>query len=950
MKPRLPFSRRRGAAPKRRKLSLCVEQLEERQLLSRSILSLDNSWQFIRQDVTGAETVSYNDSAWSTVSLPHTWNNLDGQDGGSNYYRGIGWYRKHYTVPANLSGQELFIKFDGANLITDFYVNGAFVGEHVGGSAAFVWDLTPFLKVGADNVLAVKVNNAQYLGAIPLSGDITWDGGLYRHVNLIATDPLHVSLTDYAGPGVYLQQTNVSAASADLQITTKVQNDSLTSRPATVIANILDASGHFVQALASNVTVAAGAEADVVEKTTLAHPHLWNGRSDPYMYQVLVYIFDSAAPAVTDYVEQPLGLRYFSVDPNNGFFLNGQYLDLHGVGYHQDHLNEGWAISDADQVQDVSMIQEIGATFVRLVYYQRPQKTYDLLDAAGIVTQTDIGLNDYVLTSSVLFENIKQQLRELIRQNYNHPSILFWGLYDELAENPQADSWVAQLVQIAHQEDPTRLATGATNLPDNKPLNFLTDVTGFNKYYGWYYGTAYDVGPWADAFHSAHPTTAIGLSEYGAGASAYQHQSNAWYPQYPARTWHPEEYQDTFHEVYWKQLASRPFLWVKSVWDMFDFAADSRAEGDTPGRNDKGLVTYDRQTRKDAFYWYKANWSSDPVLYITSRGYINRPSNVVDIKIYSNLDAVQLSVNGVVVGTASSTDHIFLWKGVTLAPGANAIEVTAKQHGVTYTDDVTWYAPLQLGGVPFARINFQPAGVPVPTGYVPDYGYAFGDRGNGFSYGWDTDNSANTYARGVASDPRYDTGIAMQSPTGGHVWQIAVPNGTYIIHMVSGDPSNYDSIDEIAVQGALAVSGGVNILSRYEEAWRTVTVTNGVLTITNASGSSNDNLDFIDINRISGGGHDATPLSSGKGGDPLLVPMVENRGATETALSSDPGSNSVPTPMPLVVTDAAAIMAKDPQVAVGETQASVSRSASSQMAVDSADPVFDDKTRSWLQL
>src|SRR5438874_2682622 len=277
MKQPRPFSRRplRGRNQTQR-LVPQLEQLEDRRLLSRSVVSLDSSWQFIRQDVSGAAAVSFNDSAWTAVSLPHTWNNLDGQDGGSNYYRGIGWYRKHYTVPTALVGQELFIKFDGALFTTDLYVNGTFVGEHKGGFAAFSWDLTPYLKVGIDNVLAVEVNNAPDAVSLPQSGDITWDGGLYRHVNLIATDPLHISVTDYAAPGIYLQQTNVAAASASLQVTTKLQNDSSTSRQATVVANILDAGGNLVQALTKNVTVPAHTGSDVIENTTLLRPHLWS--------------------------------------------------------------------------------------------------------------------------------------------------------------------------------------------------------------------------------------------------------------------------------------------------------------------------------------------------------------------------------------------------------------------------------------------------------------------------------------------------------------------------------------------------------------------------------------------------------------------------------------------------------------------------------------------------
>ncbi|HLJ94660.1 MAG TPA: glycoside hydrolase family 2 TIM barrel-domain containing protein, partial [Gemmataceae bacterium] len=354
------------------------------------MLSLDSSWLFLRQDVAGASAAGFNDSAWTAVTLPHTWNNLDGQDGGNDYYRGTGWYRKYYTVPTNLAGQELFLKFDGANYTTDLYVNGAFVGEHQGGFAAFSWDITPYVTVGATNVFAVKVNNVFNAVAVPLSGDITWDGGLYRHVNLIATDPLHISLTDYASPGVYLQQTNVSSYSANVQVTTKLRNDGTTPRQATVLANILDATGNLVQTLTSYVTISPATGMDVLQNTTMYFPHLWNGRSDPYMYQVAVQVIDGTSGKAVDEVDQPLGLRYFSVDPNQGFYLNGQSLDLHGVGFHQDRLNEGWAISDADQIQDVSLIQDIGATFVRLTLYQHPPLTYSLLDQDGIIAWSDL--------------------------------------------------------------------------------------------------------------------------------------------------------------------------------------------------------------------------------------------------------------------------------------------------------------------------------------------------------------------------------------------------------------------------------------------------------------------------------------------------------------------------------------------------------------------------------
>jgi beta-galactosidase len=365
---------------------------------------------------------------------------------------------------------------------------------------------------------------------------------------------------------------------------------------------------------------------------------------------------------------------------------------LHGVSFHQDRLNQGWAISDAEQLEDVSLVLEIGARFVRVSHYQHPPKTYELLDQAGLIAWTQIPLIDNVTNNPAYFDNATQQLREMIRQNYNHPAVLFWGMYNEIPDTAASQALVTQLVAIAHAEDPTRLTTAASDQGYVATINYLPDVNDFNEYFGWYSGTYNDIGPWADLVHRIYPHRAIGLSEYGAGASIYQHEENP-APPNPSGPWHPEEYQSLFHEAYWKQLESRPFLWSKTVWGMFDIASDIRNEGDTPGRNDKGLVTYDRQTRKDAFYWYKANWSSAPVLYITSRRYVNRPKNTVEVKVYSNLDAVQLSVNGMVLGTQSSTDHIFRWTGVSLAAGANTIEVTATQGGTTYNDEVTWYAP-----------------------------------------------------------------------------------------------------------------------------------------------------------------------------------------------------------------------------------------------------------------
>jgi beta-galactosidase len=407
---------------------------------------------------------------------------------------------------------------------------------------------------------------------------------------------------------------------------------------------------------------------------------------------VRVRVIDDASGAEVDRVEQPLGLRQFRVDPAAGFFLNGHPLDLHGVACHQDRLDKDWATSEADQAQDVGLIADLDATFVRLAHYQHPPRTYDLLDRLGLIAWSEIPLVSRVTDSPAFFANARQQLVELIRQNYNHPSVLFWGLYNEVPDDPATRALVRQLVELACGEDPTRLTTAASCLPEGADIHFLPNVIAFNKYFGWYYGQAGDLGRWADAFHAAYPSRAVGISEYGAGASIHQHSEE---PPPPSTlgSWHPEEYQALVHEGCWSQLKARPFLWAKVVWNMFDFACDSRHEGDTPGRNDKGLVTYDRGTRKDAYYWYQAHWSSAPVLHIAGRRHVERPTAAVAVKVYSNLDAVQLVVNGVPREALSRTDRLYRWTDIRLRPGANRIEARGTRGEDVYTDEVILTGP-----------------------------------------------------------------------------------------------------------------------------------------------------------------------------------------------------------------------------------------------------------------
>jgi beta-galactosidase len=651
----------------------------------RQTTNLDASWKFLRSDAANAQSPTFNDSAWTSVNVPHTWNAQDGQDGGNNYYRGIGWYRKHFTPSALLSGKRIWLQFDGVSLAADVWVNGTKLGTHQGGFATFRFDATSSLKLGQDNVVAVKVANTSNPDVPPLAADFTFFGGIYRDVSLVAVDPLAIRMGDFGGPGVYLGERSVSAGSANVDVTTKAWNNSTASRQVQIRTTVTDAANNVVaSATAATRTVAAATGFDTVQNVQISSPHRWQGKTDPYLYRATVDIIDATNGNVTDSVTQPLGLRSANVDPTTGFSLNGQHLALHGVNAHQDRLNEGWAVTPGQRVQDFDLMDEMGVNALRTAHYQQSQQVYDLADQRGYVIWVEVPLVNQVTDSAAFRANAAQQLSELIRQNYNHPSIFFWGIGNEQAnDNAVTNGILTQLANQVRTEDPTRMSTYATNKGDTDGLANHTDVIGYNKYYGWY-SSGTGPGAWADQLHAKDPGRKIGISEYGAGGSVNQHQEPAVQPATGGK-FHPEEYESLLHENSWKQISTRSYLWGTFVWNMFDFAVDSRAEGDTNGRNDKGLVTYDRNTRKDAFYWYKANWTTTPFTYITSRRWTQRTTAATTVKVYAIANSVTLSLNGKVVSTKTSSDHVYTWP-ITLAPGQNVISVT----GGGVTDSVTW--------------------------------------------------------------------------------------------------------------------------------------------------------------------------------------------------------------------------------------------------------------------
>ncbi|HEY1921658.1 MAG TPA: glycoside hydrolase family 2 TIM barrel-domain containing protein, partial [Tepidisphaeraceae bacterium] len=518
----------------------------------RIAINLNSDWKFIRDDVPGAEQPMFDDSSWQLITLPHTWNNLDGEDGGNDYYRGPGWYRRHLTLGGDVQGKTLFLKFDGASSAASVYVNGQPAGPaHKGMFSAFGYDITTLVKSSGDNLIAVRVTNAVDKDIPPNSADFTFFGGIYRGVQLLAVNPLSISTIDDASPGVYLKETNVSTEHADVQITAKVRNGFIVDQPVTVTCDLLDASGKTIQSINTQSPVVAGDSQDVVQSMGIDHPHLWNGRKDPYLYHVRVTV--SNGTAVVDRVIQPLGIRYFSLDPDKGFLLNGQSYPLHGVNRHQDRQDMGWAIGSREQKEDFDLIMEMGCNAIRLSHYQHAQEFYDLCDQGGLVVWAEACLVNSVTPTGAFDDIAKQQLRELIKQSYNHPSICFWSLFNELRDKKEKEQTedegklmidhevqlVGELNKLAHDLDPTRLTTAATNSNPDFPFNSITDVIGFNVYDGWYVKSPDNWGADLDKLHLLLPDRALAISEYGAGASAFQHEVDPKHPKTDG-LWHPE--------------------------------------------------------------------------------------------------------------------------------------------------------------------------------------------------------------------------------------------------------------------------------------------------------------------------------------------------------------------------------------------------------------------------
>ena len=618
----------------------------------RSQHSLTDDWRFIAEE----QEITADTSSWSIVNLPHTWNNLDilplpstGKDSPSpTPYMGIGWYARTLTPEPSWRGRRVFLRFEAASLVARVLLNGVELGEHRGGFTAFCYELTPHLDLTRNNDLRVQVSNAPNADIPPLSCDFNIQGGIYRPVHLVVTGPACISPLDDGSFGVYVFQDEVTESHARLTIRTMLSGVS-PDTPVEVHTEILDAQENLVVAAMSSPMTEGN---DHCTTLTVPSPHRWHGRQNPYRYQARVTLRQGTM--VLDRVRTTFGIRTVQITAQDGFLLNGQPYPIYGVNRHQDLQGKGWAMTIEDEQHDLALITDIGATAIRLAHYPQSTSFHDACDQQGFLVWDEVPLVNASTDSPAFTANSEQQLREMVKQLHHHPSVAWWGIYNELqADYPRNAVLLKHLKAVVEALDSTRLIVGATCMPANS-MHQVPDWNCWNMYCGWYDKKGPSMAVWAreSAEEIGH---SIGVSEYGAGGNSGHHQEDeTLQPESTVQVFHPEEYQAWVHEGQWASMHNNPDIWGTFIWNMFDFTVKNRNEGGFTGLNDKGLMTYDRRVRKDAFFFYKANWNPEPMLHLTSKRFTVREAALVQVKAYTTEASVTLTVNGVVIGTEPS--------------------------------------------------------------------------------------------------------------------------------------------------------------------------------------------------------------------------------------------------------------------------------------------------------
>lgn len=688
----------------------------------RTVQPLADDWRFRQDDkLTGAEQPDFIDADWQVVSVPHTWNRVGhyipdpashvNRTDNLNKVQGVGWYRLEFTPQSTFKGKRAWLQFDAASRTAEVWLNGVRLGDHAGGFSRFRFDATAALRPGATNTLVVRVDNSAPSSnhpngdTLPLAGDFFVHGGLYRAVNLIATDAVHIDMLDHGGPGIYASTRTIENGTATIAVRAQLRNDGKKAAHPKFVIKLVDAEGKSVAENTSPVSLPAGGVTTVDQELTVPNAHLWQGVADPYLYRLVVEL-QAGRGKPLDSLQQGFGIRRMQFDPDKGFFLNGRAYRLKGVGLHQDLEGKGWAMSDAHIAQDIDLIRELGANSIRLTHYQYGPTIHELADRYGLILWDEIPLVSVWThgftqkqASPGLVANARQQLRELIRQNFNHPSVAVWGIANEVdfgaslpgfltgnQGTPDPLPLLNELNALAKAEDPTRPTTQANccegrlfasdvDIPVVAPV---TDLSGVNRYFGWYYGSPSDLGPHLDGIRQKRPQQPLAVTEYGAGGAVTIHTDDplGGLPDSRGRR-QPEEYMSYIHEAAWTTLVSKPYLWGTWLWNSVDFATTVRREGDANDINTKGLVTYDRKLKKDAFYFYKANWNDTPTVHINGRRYVDRAYRVNDLKVYSNARETTLTLNGRALGSKTACAQMTcVWEDVELDIGENVIVAT----------------------------------------------------------------------------------------------------------------------------------------------------------------------------------------------------------------------------------------------------------------------------------
>ena len=607
----------------------------------RKVYNFNTKWAFSKE---ATQIPNEMPKKWYWVSLPHTWNDIDGQDGGNDLYRGTAFYAKELEKIDLPKADKYYLEFKGANSSATVYVNGKKLASHDGGYSTWRVDITNVLE--DKNLFVVEVDNSANDRVYPQNADFTFYGGLYRDVNILAVNNSHFDLEYYGGPGI--------------KVTPEVVDKSAKVEVEVFITNALDTQklNYVLKDREGNIIAQKEISASETKVTfEIENVHLWHGKKDPYLYSAQVYLKQD--DEILDNVSTKFGCRTFKIDPELGFILNGEEYPLRGVSRHQDRWGVGNALLKEHHEEDMDMICELGATTIRLAHYQHDQYFYDLCDERGMVVWAEI---PYISTHMPNGrENTISQMKELITQNYNHPSIVVWGLSNEITMSGESTEDLREnhviLNDLAHEMDKTRLTTIAcvSMCSMDDPYVQIPDVVSYNHYFGWYGGDTSMNGPWFDEFHKKYPNIPIGCSEYGCEALNW-HTSN------PEQGDYTEEYQAYYHEELIKQFFTRKYMWATHVWNMFDFGADSRNEGGENGQNHKGLVTFDRKYKKDSFYAYKAWLSDEPFVHICGKRYVDRVEETTKVTVYSNQPEVELFANGLSLGKQSSPEHFFYFE------------------------------------------------------------------------------------------------------------------------------------------------------------------------------------------------------------------------------------------------------------------------------------------------